>query len=203
MNSYILLQVLHDKSAARSTSTSHASEDMNVRHKDAAKDSDTISVKSALRENCEVKRGISETDVISGTNELPYGSQVESGTITFGFAASTQTPNDCNGNKGSLDDQDGPKFNNGQANFCRDQHRHGESSFAILADPPTGLISYSGPIAYSGSLSLRSDSSVGTSTRSFAFPMYGLSTSAWNFISFRELPFGLVAFAAYSIAPQN
>lgn len=45
----------------------------------------------------------------------------------------------------------------------------GESSFSV-AGPVSGLITYSGPIAFSGSISLRSDSST-TSTRSFAFPM--------------------------------
>ncbi|XP_048228918.1 uncharacterized protein LOC8264664 isoform X2 [Ricinus communis] len=55
------------------------------------------------------------------------------------------------------------------------QYSHGESSFSA-AGPLSGLISYSGPIAYSGSLSLRSDSST-TSTRSFAFPIL---QSEWN-----------------------
>lgn len=45
----------------------------------------------------------------------------------------------------------------------------GESSFS-MAGPVSSLITYSGPGAYSGSLSLRSDGST-TSTRSFAFPM--------------------------------
>ncbi|GMI75304.1 hypothetical protein like AT2G03810 [Hibiscus trionum] len=54
-------------------------------------------------------------------------------------------------------------------------HGFGESSFSA-AGQVTGLISYSGPIAYSGSLSLRSDSST-TSTRSFAFPIL---QSEWN-----------------------
>lgn len=45
----------------------------------------------------------------------------------------------------------------------------GESSFST-SGPVSGLITYSGPIAYSGNVSLRSDSST-TSTRSFAFPM--------------------------------
>ncbi|KAK8260065.1 hypothetical protein V6Z12_D13G097500 [Gossypium hirsutum] len=55
------------------------------------------------------------------------------------------------------------------------QNGNGESSFSA-AGPLTGLISYSGPIAYSGNLSLRSDSST-TSTRSFAFPIL---QSEWN-----------------------
>ncbi|MBA0621085.1 hypothetical protein Godav_006736 [Gossypium davidsonii] len=48
---------------------------------------------------------------------------------------------------------------------------YGECSFSAA-----GLITYSGPIAYSGSLSHRSDSST-TSTRSFAFPIL---QSEWN-----------------------
>jgi hypothetical protein len=49
------------------------------------------------------------------------------------------------------------------------QYADGESSFSS-SGPLFGLTSHSGPIAYSGSVSLRSDSST-TSTRSFAFPM--------------------------------
>ncbi|GJS53051.1 putative cytosolic sulfotransferase 12-like protein [Tanacetum coccineum] len=51
----------------------------------------------------------------------------------------------------------------------------GESSFSV-AGPVSGLITYSGPIAFSGSISLRSDSST-TSTRSFAFPIL---QNEWN-----------------------
>lgn len=51
----------------------------------------------------------------------------------------------------------------------------GESSFS-LAGPVSSLITYSGPIAYSGSLSLRSDGST-TSNRSFAFPVL---QNEWN-----------------------
>lgn len=49
------------------------------------------------------------------------------------------------------------------------QHDIGESSFSAV-DPLASLVTYSGPIAYSGSISLRSESSA-ASTRSFAFPM--------------------------------
>ena len=45
----------------------------------------------------------------------------------------------------------------------------GESSFSVIG-PVSGRLSYSGPVPYSGSISLRSDSST-TSTRSFAFPV--------------------------------
>ncbi|KAJ8760549.1 hypothetical protein K2173_015216 [Erythroxylum novogranatense] len=55
------------------------------------------------------------------------------------------------------------------------QYNVGESSFSS-ACPPSGLITYSGPIVGSGSLSVRSDSST-TSIRSFAFPV--LQTE-WN-----------------------
>ncbi|KAI9168866.1 hypothetical protein LWI28_003049 [Acer negundo] len=51
----------------------------------------------------------------------------------------------------------------------------GESSFSVSGSVP-GLITYSGPIAFSGNLSVRSDSST-TSTRSFAFPVL---QSEWN-----------------------
>ncbi|KAL3501542.1 hypothetical protein ACH5RR_035991, partial [Cinchona calisaya] len=55
------------------------------------------------------------------------------------------------------------------------QRGDGESSFSS-SGPLPGLITYSGPIAYSGNISLRSDSST-TSTRSFAFPIL---QSEWN-----------------------
>ena len=45
----------------------------------------------------------------------------------------------------------------------------GESSFSAVG-PVSGRINYSGPVPYSGSISIRSDSST-TSTRSFAFPV--------------------------------
>ncbi|XP_010554265.1 PREDICTED: uncharacterized protein LOC104824052 [Tarenaya hassleriana] len=51
----------------------------------------------------------------------------------------------------------------------------GETSFSA-AEPVSGHITYSGPISFSGSLSVRSDGST-TSTRSFAFPV--LQTE-WN-----------------------
>ncbi|XP_048318455.2 uncharacterized protein LOC107408546 [Ziziphus jujuba] len=57
----------------------------------------------------------------------------------------------------------------------RFQYGQGESSFSA-AGPLSSLINFSGPIAYSGNISLRSDSST-TSTRSFAFPVL---QSEWN-----------------------
>ncbi|XP_061351996.1 uncharacterized protein LOC133296970 [Gastrolobium bilobum] len=55
------------------------------------------------------------------------------------------------------------------------RHSLGESSFSALGTV-SSRISYSGPVPYSGSISLRSDSST-TSTRSFAFPVL---QSEWN-----------------------
>ncbi|XP_009772774.1 uncharacterized protein LOC107804158 [Nicotiana tabacum] len=51
----------------------------------------------------------------------------------------------------------------------------GEASFSA-GGPASGLITYSGPISHSGSVSLRSDSST-TSARSFAFPVL---QNEWN-----------------------
>lgn len=54
---------------------------------------------------------------------------------------------------------------NGNAVVSREKYDEGELSFSAA-----GLITYAGPVAYTGSLSLRSDGSA-TSGRSFAFPM--------------------------------
>lgn len=53
--------------------------------------------------------------------------------------------------------------------FVSGHFQFGESSFSA-AGPMSDRINYSGPVPYSGSISLRSDSST-TSTRSFAFPV--------------------------------
>lgn len=149
---------------------------MKERREDATEDSDTASDKPTSPENREVERVINEKEAVSSETELPYHSQVETGAITFSFAASTPAPSNryeshCKGNGELLDNQDGPQVNEARAYSARDQHSHGESSFSVLAGPPSGLISYSDRLVYTGSLSLRSDSSTGTSTRSFAFPV--------------------------------
>ncbi|KAI3930788.1 hypothetical protein MKX01_037234 [Papaver californicum] len=56
------------------------------------------------------------------------------------------------------------------------QDAYGESNFSNV-DNPTALVTRSGWIAYSSSISLRSDSST-TSSRSFAFPIL---QSDWHF----------------------
>lgn len=112
-------------------------------------------------------------------DELSYYSKLESGTITFDFGSSTTSmasgreaslqndghePPLASQNMSTLDDGSDSLPFSGQF-----QRGLGESSFSA-AGPVSGLISYSGPIAHSGNISLRSDSST-TSTRSFAFPV--------------------------------
>ncbi|XWS23050.1 hypothetical protein CRYUN_Cryun29cG0088400 [Craigia yunnanensis] len=122
-----------------------------------------------------------ESTSCSLVNEVSYDSKLEPGSITFDFdsSAPTSSKDECHRNldcepleTGStpklVDTADQPFSNNLQRG-------NGESSFSA-SGPVTGLISYSGPIAYSGNLSLRSDSST-TSTRSFAFPIL---QSEWN-----------------------
>ncbi|XP_039065943.1 uncharacterized protein LOC120211488 [Hibiscus syriacus] len=98
---------------------------------------------------------------------------LETGTITSdsGSSAPTTSKDDREPLKTGRAPEDAadPPF----SNYL--QHGYGESSFSA-AGPVTGLVSYSGPIAYSGNLSHRSDSST-TSTRSFAFPIL---QSEWN-----------------------
>lgn len=168
------MQVLHDESSAQCIAKLDAAEVMKESCAEAAKDSDVINVKPTFPENRRVEWG--GKGAISVTNELPCCSQVENETTTLSFAASAPTPSDsheslCNGNKEFLDNQDGPRANDGHAFFGWGQHCQGGSIFSVLEGPSSGLISYSGPVACSGSLSQRSDSSVGTSTRSFAFPV--------------------------------
>ncbi|XVF03123.1 hypothetical protein REPUB_Repub04eG0233800 [Reevesia pubescens] len=124
----------------------------------------------------------SEESTISRlVNEVSDDSKLESGSITFDFnsSAPTSSKDGCchsldrepleTGSTAKPDDTADQPFSNNL------QRGNGESSFSA-SEPVTGLINYSGPIAYSGSLSLRSDSST-TSTRSFAFPIL---QSEWN-----------------------
>ncbi|KAF5939195.1 hypothetical protein HYC85_023454 [Camellia sinensis] len=124
-------------------------------------------------------------------NDLPYNSKVESSTITFDFKSSK--PSASGRDESSDDDDDGVVVDHEQprkinrhedgildslavaGEVVENVHGQGERSFS-MAGPVLGLITYSGPIAFSGSVSLRSDSSA-TSTRSFAFPVL---QSEWN-----------------------
>ncbi|XWS69587.1 hypothetical protein CRYUN_Cryun04dG0192100 [Craigia yunnanensis] len=114
-------------------------------------------------------------------NEVSYDSKLETGSITFDFDSSAPTSgkDECRRNldREPLETGSTPKLvDTADQPFSNNLQRgNGESSFSV-SGPVTGLISYSGPIAYSGSLSHRSDSST-TSTRSFAFPIL---QSEWN-----------------------
>lgn len=118
-------------------------------------------------------------------NDLPYNSKVESSTITFDFNSSKPTTNGTDENLNDVDPEQPlkidskPSHENGISDSLavesEVQHGQGESSFS-MAGPVSGRISYSGPLVYSGSVSLRSDSST-TSARSFAFPVL---PSEWN-----------------------
>ncbi|KAE8724594.1 Detected protein of confused Function [Hibiscus syriacus] len=101
-------------------------------------------------------------------NEVSNDSRLVGGRITchFDSSAPTSSKDECHhypDSESKAEDRVDQPFSNNL------QRENAESSFSI-AGPVTGLITYSGPIAYSGNLSLRSDSST-ASTRSFAFPI--------------------------------
>ncbi|KAK8604291.1 hypothetical protein V6N13_099238 [Hibiscus sabdariffa] len=108
-------------------------------------------------------------------NETSNDSRLEGGRITLHFDSSAprSSKDECSHNLDSEPLVTGspskPEDGVDQPFSNILQRGNGESSFSV-AGPVTGLITYSGPIAYSGNLSLRSDSST-TSTRSFAFPI--------------------------------
>lgn len=128
--------------------------------------------------------GVEGSNGSSTVNELSYNSRVESGSITFNFGSSTLAASrkeEATQNGESEQPTEAPNMSGHESDGVSDtvpsqvQCGRGESSFS-LAGPLSGLITYSGPIPYSGSISLRSDSST-TSTRSFAFPIL---QSEWN-----------------------
>ncbi|MBA0711353.1 hypothetical protein Golax_010547, partial [Gossypium laxum] len=114
-------------------------------------------------------------------NEVSDDSKLAARNIAFGFDSSALTSSKDEGchnlDREALETGHTPKLEDiaDQPSSNNLQCGNGESSFSA-AGLVTGLISYSGPIAYSGSLSHRSDSST-TSTRSFAFPIL---QSEWN-----------------------
>ncbi|KAK7837310.1 hypothetical protein CFP56_021377 [Quercus suber] len=69
----------------------------------------------------------------------------------------------------------------GQGDVSFSTASQGEESFSAVGTL-SSLINFSGPVTYSGSVSLRSDSST-TSTRSFAFPVVAIDVSKeWNYL---------------------
>ncbi|XP_059648714.1 uncharacterized protein LOC132294758 isoform X2 [Cornus florida] len=117
--------------------------------------------------------------------DLSYNSKVEKRTITFDFDSSkvvarSKVKKENVGCEHQPESQNVPKHVDGLTGslsvVSQVQHCNGESSFSA-AGPVSNRINSSGHIPYSGSISVRSDSSA-TSTRSFAFPVL---QSEWNF----------------------
>ncbi|XP_052187755.1 uncharacterized protein LOC127798316 isoform X2 [Diospyros lotus] len=118
-------------------------------------------------------------------NGLSYDGKVENSTISFGFNSSKAQASGRHENPDDVDRERTLKSDSetrledgisGRFSIGSDvQHGQGDSSFS-MAGPGSGLITFSGSIPYSGSISLRSDSST-TSARSFAFPIL---QSEWN-----------------------
>ncbi|KAJ8774687.1 hypothetical protein K2173_017133 [Erythroxylum novogranatense] len=125
---------------------------------------------------------VPEESTSRAVNELPYNSHSRIGSMTYDFGSSPHRASSDNGCLQNVD-CDHPEignssrleYSNATPVSSRFQYSPGESSFSS-AVPPSGLITYSGPIVAAGNLSVRSDSSA-TSTRSFAFPV--LQTE-WN-----------------------
>ena len=131
---------------------------------------------------CESPTAVSapaESNKSNPVNNLSFNSTVESATISFDFnyyksdASSRDKSTDDINHEKPLKIVNEPRHENGFSGSLEAinevQHGQGESSFSMAGSVP-GLITYSGSIPDSGSVSLRSDSSA-TSTRSFAFPV--------------------------------
>lgn len=111
--------------------------------------------------------GTSDTSMADGTSDT----EAVSGQIQHGIARE-----ECPQNVvcGCCETQNMPivedVISGSQPVSSRFQYGLGESSFSASSGPLPSHINFSGPIPYSGNISLRSDSST-TSTRSFAFPV--------------------------------
>ncbi|XP_043715692.1 uncharacterized protein LOC122664072 [Telopea speciosissima] len=174
--SVLLLQEV-DIQNSYPSSNFNGNEDQEQSKQDTSKE--PISAHSAV---CSVAEEPSESNCL---NKAPFDSKVESGSITFNFDSPTRSsredsPRNADHQQclqtlpGGLEDGTLDNLTSSSRSFFI-QHGHGESSFSAVG-PPSASISHSGPIPYSGSISLRSDSST-TSTRSFAFPILN---SEWN-----------------------
>ncbi|MCD9560275.1 hypothetical protein HAX54_018797 [Datura stramonium] len=111
------------------------------------------------------KDGTSDSDRFSAAIQVHFSNSVDSSdSSAYGQSLDPQ-------NVANLEDKNSGNLPLG----VHGQFADGEASFSA-AGPASGLITYSGPISHSGSVSLRSDSST-TSARSFAFPVL---QSEWN-----------------------
>uniref|UniRef100_A0A6N2MT17 Uncharacterized protein n=1 Tax=Salix viminalis TaxID=40686 RepID=A0A6N2MT17_SALVM len=133
-----------------------------------AGESDSSNVESKLASHAldSVRKELTSTI----TDQLPYDSKAETRSIT---ASGRKSPE--NGDSQCPGPGISSRFEDPITEpFSGRLYTDGESSFSATGYL-SGLVSYSGPIPYSGSISLRSDSST-TSTRSFAFVLQ----SEWN-----------------------
>ncbi|XP_057493357.1 uncharacterized protein LOC130778879 isoform X2 [Actinidia eriantha] len=153
--------------------------------KEGAQQSAQIPCSKPLSESPTAVSAPAESNRSNPVNNLSYNSKVECATITFDFnsskseASSRDKSTDDINHEQPLKIVNEPRHENGFSGSLEPinevQYGQGESSFSVAGSVP-GLITYSGSIPYSGSVSLRSDSSA-TSTRSFAFPVL---QSEWN-----------------------
>ncbi|KAL6969674.1 hypothetical protein U1Q18_029381 [Sarracenia purpurea var. burkii] len=148
--------------------------------------SDQIPYSEAKYEKPGVVSATGESNKSPPFNNLSYNSKVESATIIFDFNTSKsaascrgKNPNGVNCEPLLKIDSEPSHDNDGIPNSLavgrEVQHGQCESSFS-MAGAVSGLITYSGQLAHSANVSLRSESST-TSTRSFAFPVL---QSEWN-----------------------
>ncbi|XP_034902751.1 uncharacterized protein [Populus alba] len=144
----------------------------------AAEESDSKETKLASH----ALDSFSEESTSRFEDELPHNSNTDTRCISFDndssapVASARESPQKGESQRlgtrivSRFEDPNAEPLSGGQL-----QYADGESSFSS-SGPLFGLTSHSGPIPYSGSVSLRSDSST-TSTRSFAFPIL---QSEWN-----------------------
>ncbi|KAF9674212.1 hypothetical protein SADUNF_Sadunf10G0104100 [Salix dunnii] len=141
-------------------------------HKEAVSVSPTLTSTAGESDSSNVESKLASHALDSTImDQLPYDSKAETRSIS---ASGRKSPENGDsqclvpGISSRLEDRNTEPFS-GRL------YTDGESSFSATGYL-SGLVSYSGPIPYSGSVSLRSDSST-TSTRSFAFPVL---QSEWN-----------------------
>lgn len=146
---------------------SRSSDGSDMEHlSDQIKHSKTISESPA--------KGSPDDDSNKGISVLSYNSKADSATITFDFDSIKLESEGIDNNDKIANNL--PTNSSKIANNATDENKaQGESSFS-MAGPVSGIISHSGAIPYSGSISIRSDSST-TSARSFAFPIL---PNEWN-----------------------
>lgn len=139
-----------------------------------------------LLESINGGRDIDQQPCESGVEEVSERAVVGNEGEEVGRSIQTSNTRVTEGNKVLNLENGKPATENVDELSIEEAHKHldnvamvnpgeGESSFSV-AGTVSGRITYSGPIVFSGSISIRSDSST-TSTRSFAFPI--LQTE-WN-----------------------